>query len=117
MQEGLEKPHEALGKNLYRQFKTVVCLEAVMRQQGDEQKKFRDLLNSFRDGTVDVPEWEMIDSRALNRLSEEEKAAFEKDALMLCSTNKALKPFNVRKMREIGNPIGKLQLCTLIFLT
>ena len=78
-----------------------------MRQQGDEQKKFRDLLNSFREGTVDVPEWDVIDSRALNRLPEEEKADFEKNALMLCSTNKDLKPFNIRKMREIGSPIGK----------
>ena len=82
----------------------------VMRQEGDGQAGFRNLLQAFRDGKVDQEQWHQIDNMGLNKLSEAEQQEFEKDAIKLCSTNADLKPWNLKKMKEIGNPIGKTHL-------
>ena len=102
------KWYEGLGFNLFNQFQTVVKLEESMRQKGPEQEIFRGLLRALREGegAVTKEHWDLISGRDYNKLNVQEKAVFDEKAIMLCAQNKRLKPFNLKKMRELGQPIA-----------
>ena len=60
-----------------------------MRQQGDDQKEFREILNSLSDGTLTHDQWKKLKERDLtggNFSPEGKKAIYEKST-MVCAPN------------------------------
>lgn len=55
------------GFKAYQQFKIVITLEAVMRQQNldndAKQAQFIDLLPRLRDGTSTIADWKLLQTR------------------------------------------------------
>ena len=52
--------------SLFKLFEKAVVLNEIMRQQGDDQKEFRDLLTSIAKGTFGKVEWEQLKQRDLD---------------------------------------------------
>ena len=57
------RPSVTTGFMLYRTFDRFVRLRAVMRQRGDDQAGFRDLLHRARDGNWTEDDWRELFSK------------------------------------------------------
>lgn len=62
-----------------------------MRQKGDDQAKFRDLLEKQANGTLSRQDYLALAERELENLPQGEREEFENEAIKLCAKNSALK--------------------------
>ena len=76
-------------------FDKVINFTQIMRQQGEENALFRDLLGKVSKGKLTEDDWKNhFCPRELKNLPEEEQKRFREMGTKLCTTNKALKKFN-----------------------
>ena len=99
-----------------------------MRQQGDSQKRFREILKAVSTGTFNENHWKDLEkrytplsifpiegaveklndllffSRAWQNLTKEEQDRFNEHAVKLGSTNPSNNLFNIKKLLELETP-------------
>ena len=71
-----------------------------MRQKAD-QEVFRDILNSVADGTLNDQHYEVLKTRAMYHLPDEEKDSIYQRSVMICSMNKDRGAFNLNRIKKL----------------
>jgi DNA replication protein DnaC len=88
------------GRILYLCFDKAFYLEKICRQEGDDQKNFRKLLNNVSDYKIDDDDFRLLISRHECKLAKEEKDLF-KNAIRLYCTNNEVDKYNKTKLKEL----------------
>eukprot|EP00899_Mesostigma_viride_P028654 jgi/Mesvir1/8974/Mv25463-RA.1 len=94
------------GVTAYQQFKDVVELDRVERQDGDSP--FLQVLLRIRDGDIQMADWEWLKTRQLQTLPAHEQAAFA-SATRLMAKASDVRDWNMDKIRELGKPIARIR--------
>ena len=94
------------GHNLYSLFDTIVILDKVMRQAGDnpDALSFRSLLMRMRDGRVTEQDWHLL-QQSPGSVHMVEFA----DTIRLFYDKKSVAYYNYEKLRANGQPVAKIQ--------
>ena len=92
-----------LGREVYKSIDKCICFDEIMRQKDDDQAEFRQILDHIAKGEFTPEEWNKLTSREYNK-PVEDKEEFDNTAIKLCSTNKALKKFNIKKLEALESP-------------
>jgi hypothetical protein len=103
----LSNLHEVRGRTLYKAFDKTVELDQVIRQQGDEEAEFREILNALRQHRLTQVQWRTLVSCSRSELPYNEVQEFD-DALQIFPTRDAVDEFNHRKLRDIKMPILRI---------
>ena len=99
-----------LGKNLYLQLQKVLEFDQIMRQQGEENARFRDILIRASEGQLTEDDWKNhLCPRQLSRLPAEEQEWFKMNATKLCTTNNDLKKFNIHHHSSSKTSKGQIE--------
>ena len=103
------------GSNLFQQFmekgKTII-FDEIMRQQGESQKRFKEILNSLADGSFDKAGWKYLQDRDLmlsDKISKEDQKEFLASSTLITSTNKVAKKYNCDRIKQLGTDIALIQ--------
>src|SRR3954452_16603891 len=91
----------AQGKALYGLFNKFIKLRQNMRQGGDDQAEFRDLLSNARNGEWSEDNWKQLNAKAWANLSNEEKSHFMR-ATYLFPTNEKVNIFNRENLKRMN---------------
>ena len=78
-----------------------------MRQQGDDQKVFRSILDSIANGTFDETVWNTLECNTTNMNAQGATERFQ-DAVKLCARNTDAISFNIQKIKELNMPIAQI---------
>jgi len=100
---------QARAADLYRLFKLSIVFDEIVRQQGPEEAEFRDILSKLTTGHFSVKEWESLKKQNLSSMPEDQQAEFKNNAVMLCALNKDLRPHNIFRMQQLGQPIAPIK--------
>ena len=94
---------------MYLQFNTVLEFDQIMRQQGEENAKFRDILIRVSEGKLTEHDWKNhLCPRQLSRLPAEEQEWFRTYATKLVTTNADLRKFNIQHLKKLRKPIAQI---------
>jgi hypothetical protein len=97
-----------LGKEIYFQFKFVVKLNQVVRQQNSDnnplQQAFIELLPRIKDGKATIEDWLTLQTRIPTCKNEDEF----KNAIHLFMDNDSVDRYNNEKLVQIKSPITKI---------
>ena len=104
-----ENVNKIKATHLYKIFTNVIILDEIMRQQGEAEKEFRDVLTRLVNGKFDEKDWEWLRAQDFDAMDKEKQKQFKDNAVMLCSRNKDLKQHNIYKMKSLGNPIAPVK--------
>ena len=80
-----------------------------MRQQGDDQKPFREVLDRIANGNFSNDDHNFLKQRNLmgdGQITESERNEFLKNATLLCAYNKDLVSYNIARIKDLGTPIA-----------
>lgn len=83
----------SLGRNAYRSFNKTVELRQVVRQQGESQAAFREVLATLRVNEPTVDHWRLLYSRIWTALPDDEVARFD-GALRIFPVNERVREYN-----------------------
>ena len=112
-QEKNKKKKENVNKikatHLYKMFTNVIILDEIMRQQGDDEKEFRDVLTKIVNGKFNEKDWEWLRQQDFDSMDKENQTRFKDNSVMLCSINKDLTEHNIYKMKSLGHPIAPIK--------
>ena len=100
---------QGLGKIAFNNFSDTIIFNEIMRQQGDDQKRFREVLDKLSDGTFAKAEWDFLTERTLmdtSKIKDTERKEFLDNATMLCAINKDLTQYNIKRIKLLRNPIA-----------
>ena len=105
---------EGQVKELWNSFTTVVTLDTIFRQNGQnhEQKRFRHLLMNVRDAIPIVDDWKLLMSRTDSSLDSSTKESFNR-AIHLFATNEDVDNHNRRSLASLNRPIARSVATTL----
>ncbi len=97
--------------SLFQLFEKTVVLDQIMRQQGDDQKEFRDLLSKLSEGKFGKKDWEKLKERDLNssNFTPEQKNEFLLSATMICAYNEDLHEHNKRRILALKTPLAHVK--------
>ena len=98
----------AHGFNLYRKFTDVIFFDRIQRQEGDDQKQFREQLERLGKGQFTEEDWNNWKVRNLDLLPSAEREAFINSGLMACARRKDMHSHNVARVRKLGNDIAPI---------
>ncbi len=73
----VEKQKNVMGRLLWLGVKQCVLLHRQMRQSGDENSRFRDLLDRLRDGTINGADIRLLNSKVVRSVSNNIKENFD----------------------------------------
>ena len=101
---------QPLGLDLYKEsFKDVLILTENIRQANDPI--FKEIMQKVladphapADQQFGVAEWDKLASRSMQNLPAEEQAAFQRDAIYLCSMKKDFMSYNIPHIQALNNP-------------
>ena len=95
------------GHSLYLMFDSVIILDQIMRQAGEnpEAIAFRALLMRMRDGQVTEDDWKLLLQRSTTNVLMDEF----NDAIRLYFDKKSVAEYNYEKLLENGQPVAKIQ--------
>ena len=99
--------YQVLGKMIFDNFKITIIFDQIMRQQGDDQKQFRTVLDNLASSELTYPNWEYLRQRTLmgdGQISDSERNDFLKNATMLCGKNRDLIEYNLLRIKALGTP-------------
>lgn len=99
--DGFNNEYSGIGQVLYKNIQSAIILPNSHRQS-PEQQVFRDLLDRISNGETTVTDWQLINSRALDKLSEAERLLFN-NSLRLFDTSKEAIEYNELKLREFSS--------------
>lgn len=104
----LKTPLAKGGYLAYNQFKIVITLEAVMRQQNldndQQQAHFIELLPRLRDGTSTIDDWKLLKTRFTNSAI---NIGFE-NAISIFNDNDSVDKINLEKLSEMKSPVTEI---------
>ena len=104
--------YQYVGKALFDMFDKTIIFDEIMRQQGDDQKHFRDILDRLAKGDFTRDDWYSLKEREIygdGNLSEIEIQEFFATAVMLCALNRDLIAFNMIRIKALGTPIAAIK--------
>ena len=104
--------YQYIGKALFDMFEKTVIFDEIMRQKGDDQKHFREILDRLAKGEFTRDDWYFLKTREIygdGNLSENEIKEFFNKGVMLCALNKHLIAFNMKKIKALGTPIAAIK--------
>jgi hypothetical protein len=95
------------GHSLYLMFDSVIILQQVMRQAGEDPEaiEFRGLLMRMRNGEVTEEDWKLLLQHSTTRIPMDQFT----DAIRLYFDKKSVAEYNYEKLLEIGQPVAKIQ--------
>ena len=96
------------GFNLYRAFKDVIFFDRIQRQEGDDQKEFREQLERLAKGKFTEEDWTKWKDRNLDLLPPAEREAFIKGGILACARKKHMASHNVDRVRALGKDIAPI---------
>jgi ATP-dependent DNA helicase PIF1 len=96
------------GYNLYQLFTDTIIFEKVQRQDGDEQKPFREELQRLGDGKFSFEDWNKWKSRGLYHLDAAERQVFLDKAILACAHKKDMVQRNIEKVKDTKQPIAPI---------
>ena len=99
--------NQTRGKALYRLFNKSFTLTESVRQQGNDQQLFRNILDSIAKGTFKYPKWKALESNSTRYNAQGASERF-RDAVKLCARNKDSISFNIQKIKELNKPIAQI---------
>ena len=103
---GKNVKYQIMGRKLYCElFENCFILTDSMRQKGEDQKKFRDILKKLTTGEFDRKTLDTLRDNTFEMDSDESIERF-KDAVMLCARNKDAKSYNIQKIKAQKKPIA-----------
>ena len=105
--KGEPKPDQT-GHNLYLQFKKSIVFDRIQRQDGDDQKDFREELTRLGNGEFTEQDWRKWQERDLEKLPQSEQAEFLDNAILACARKKDSVEHNIAKVRATGQPIAPI---------
>ena len=85
--------YQLFGKMMFDRFKKTIIFDEIMRQQGDDQRSFREVLDRLANGNFSRDDHNYLKQRSLmddGQMTENEKNEFWKNATKLCAYNKDL---------------------------
>ena len=93
--------------SLYLMFQSVIILDQVMRQAGDDLEAiaFRALLMRMRDGKVTEKDWKLLLEHSTTKVPLDQFT----DAIRLYFDKKSVAEYNYTKLLELGQPVAKIQ--------
>ena len=96
------------AKLLWQEFKTVVTLDKVFRQDGEniQQQRFRQLLTNVRDANPQIDDWNLLMTRIPIRLDIVSNDDFDK-AVHLFSTNDNVHNHNMRMLYSLRHLVAR----------
>ncbi|KAI2615089.1 hypothetical protein GGR54DRAFT_308231 [Hypoxylon sp. NC1633] len=106
--DDLTDPLEVIGRDAYKFFRYTLRLTTVVRQQGDDQRPFRDALEHVRTMSCTHDDWTLLSSRCRLRLSHEDVRRFD-DAVRVYYTNAEVDDFNYRRMSSLACPVIQIK--------
>ena len=97
------------AKILWEEFKIVVTLEKVYRQNGEdlEQTKFRQLLTNLRDAKPTIDDWRLLMSRTKSKILPSINEDFDNN-VHLFSTNENVHNHNRYKLHSLKEPVARV---------
>ena len=96
------------GRNLYELFSDTIILDKIQRQEGDDQKLFREELKRLGDGEFTIQDWKKWQSRTLDLLPPDEKQDFIDNGILACARKKDMVNHNIEKVQSIGQPVAPI---------
>ena len=95
------------GHSLYLMFDSVIILEQVMRQAGEDTETiaFRGLLMRMRNGKVTEEDWQLLLQHSTTNVPMDQFT----DAIRLYFDKKSVAEYNYEKLLQIGQPVAKIQ--------
>ena len=97
------------AKILWEDFKIVITLEKVYRQEGEnlDQNKFRQLLTNIRDAQPTIDDWKLLMSRTTCNIPKNVNDDFDNN-VHLFSTNDNVHKHNRRKLHSLREPVARV---------
>lgn len=89
----------------FKQFEKVVNLTRIVRQEGEQQKKFCEVLLRLRIGMSTMDDYEFL-SRRITTMTND--AARFKNSIYLMHSNEEVRKYNLEKLAEITNSNQKI---------
>ncbi len=95
------------GHSLYLMFDSVIILEQVMHQAGEDTETiaFRGLLMRMRNGKVTEEDWKLLLQHSTTNVPMDQFT----DAIRLYFDKKSVAEYNYEKLLQIGQPVAKIQ--------
>lgn len=76
-------------------------MTTIVRQEGDHQKRFREILLRLRSGIAQTDYYDILSTRINNHFTDSENDTF-KDALYLLHSNMEVSLYNLKKLSELA---------------
>ena len=97
---------QLMGRFLYTNyFDKCFTLNEIMRQRGEDQATFRDILDRVANGNFTQKEYKTLKEKCLSMDSDEAIDKF-KDAVKLCAYNNHAVSYNIQKIKDLKKPIA-----------
>ena len=95
------------GHSLYLMFESVIILDQVMRQAGEDPEAvaFRALLMRMRNGGVTEEDWKLLLEHSTTSVPMDQFT----DAIRLYFDKKSVAEYNYEKLLQLGQPVAKIQ--------
>lgn len=97
------------GYEAYQSIKESITLRRMMRQQGEDPESvaFKLALGHLREQKVTMADCDLLAERALSRMSEAARAAFD-GCLHLLTTNEEVAQYNEQALEREGKPVVRI---------
>ena len=88
-----------------------IIFDQIMRQNGDDQKEFRETLDAISSGNLKREQWKKLEEHDLKggNFSPDDKSAIYAKSTMVCALNRDKKKFNISKTQALGTPIARIR--------
>ena len=94
---------------LYSLFKDTVIFTKIMRQQGEEEKAFKEEMERLYLGKFTINDWKKWATRDFETLPEDEKKIFIEEATYACAKKADMVIHNKQKISELKQPIALIK--------
>ncbi|KAJ3525773.1 hypothetical protein NMY22_g10434 [Coprinellus aureogranulatus] len=96
------------GFSLYRLFVTSHQLTTVHRQAGDANARFRELLENASNGSLTLPDWQLLVQRCRANLPAPVVHEFDQEAVCLYATRKEVHQLNLSELQRLNEPCARI---------
>ncbi|XP_059073384.1 uncharacterized protein LOC131874156 [Cryptomeria japonica] len=96
------------AKLLWEEFKIVVTLDKIFRQDGEniQQQRFRQLLTNLRDANPQIDDWKLLMMRTPTNIDVASNSEFE-NTIHLFSTNDNVHSHNKKMLYSLRHPVAQ----------
>ena len=103
---------QAHGRMLFQKFEKTIIFDEQMRQIGEDQKQFNELLNRVSAAETTLEDWQLLKTRELTgdgNIPPEEQEIFWKRGKKICACKKYTKEYNQQRICDLDQPIAKIK--------